>query len=110
MVASIVSQNQVIPPQFDSSFFRCRKVYCTYLRRTLEVLYRSCQKYGAYEKNDVSLCFSVPELEDAKNAKVKFANQLGIRKVVSMKKIRIIVGHVCTAFSTNKCGTEGVCN
>ena len=75
--ASIVSRNQVIVPQFGSSYivsFCFRKVYCTYRRRTLEVPYRSCQKYGAYEKNDVSLCFSVPELEDAKNAKVKFAN------------------------------------
>jgi hypothetical protein len=39
------------------------------------VHYRSCQKFGAYEKNDVSMCFSGPELDDAKNAKVKFANR-----------------------------------
>jgi hypothetical protein len=36
----------------------------------------------------------VPELEDAKNAKVKFANKVGIRQVVSTKK------------NTNNCGTR----
>jgi hypothetical protein len=30
------------------------------------------------KKNDVSVCFSGPELEDAKNAKVKFAKKAGI--------------------------------